>query len=161
MSVKALWQSILKVTEIGAKPASGRAPVYIHEIDTPKLKTTLTETSTPAVSEVASGAVSLTAGVAVLDLTAAPHPSGTTVDFTGLRVRRIELRARATNSAAVTIGADATNGYAIQFAEVLGAGDHVGRAYETNLGTVGPTTKRIGLSSADVDAIVDFVIVGG
>lgn len=161
MSLKAVWKSILKATELGAKPSSGRAPVYIHEIDTPKLETTLSASSTPAVTKAASGAITLAGGSATLDLTAAPHPSGTTIDFTGLRLRRIELRARATNSAEVVIAADIVNGYAIKLSETLAAGDHVGRAYETNLGAVGSTAKRIGLSSADADAIVDFVIVGG
>lgn len=161
MSVKALWKSILKVTEIGAKPAAGRAPVYVHEIDTPKLEETLTSATTPAVSAVASGAIQLSAGSAILDLTAAPHPSGVDVDLTGLRLRRICIRSRSTNSADVVVTAHGTNGYSIKASETLQAGDSFARSFQGSLSLVSPTAKQISITSADVDAIVDLVILAG
>ena len=161
MSLKAAYKLVLKVTERWAAPPNGRGPVFIHEIDTPKLEGTLSAGGGVPVLKVSSGAITLTGGAAVLDLTAAPHPSGTPVDLTGLRVQRIVLRARSTNTATVAIATDATNGYTIRFTETLAAADAVARSYANTLGLVGPSAKRMGFTSTDLDAIVDFVIVAG
>ena len=161
MSVKATSKLTLKITERWAAPANGRAPVFIHEVDNPKLEGTLNESSTPPVSKPISGALTLTAGAAVIDLTAGAHPSGTTIDLTGKRVQRVVFRARATITQPVTISMDGTNGYDLKLTETLAAGDAVAKSFSNNLALVAANTKRIAFASNQSNAIVDFVIVAG
>lgn len=159
MAIKAAWKLVLKVTERWTAPPNGRPPVFIHEIE--GLEGILTEGSTQAVAKVGSGDVQLSGGEAILDLTALEHPSNTTVDMTGKRVRRLVFQARSTNTAAIVITADETNGYDLKLEETLSPGDAVAKAFQTNLAVVSPTAKRVLIESADLDAILDFVIVAG
>ena len=85
-------------------------PSTSHELT--QHRGTLNGTSTPAVTKVYSGTVTLTAGQAPLDLTALAGPCSTTVDFTNLKVQIIKLACLSTNTAGITVAAkDSTTGY--------------------------------------------------
>lgn len=71
-----------------------------------------TSSSTPDLEKVAYFTQALTAGSAVIDLTALTH-NGTTVDFTGKKVRAFLIKHASANTGTVTVEADATNGYNI------------------------------------------------
>jgi hypothetical protein len=159
MDLKARWKTQLKVMERWPAPPAGRAPVFVHEVT--GLEGTLSSGSSPPATKVGSGDARLIDGSAVIDLTTLKHPSGTTVDCTGLKVRRVLFRARATNSAAVTITADEEYGYELKWNAVLDADEVITRTYRDSLAVVSATAKWIALSSDDADAVVDFVIVAG
>lgn len=73
---------------------------------------TLNASSTPAVTETFSDTIALAAGAGTLDLTSLAGPSGTTIDFTGLKVQVIKIKTPATNAGSIIIEhEDAVTGY--------------------------------------------------
>ena len=73
----------------------------------------LNATSTPPVSDVASGEQAMTAGAATLNLASIAGGRGATKDFTGLKIQTAKLRNKSTNAAVITISEGASNGYAL------------------------------------------------
>lgn len=62
------------------------------------------------VTQTGQGAVNMTAGAATLNLAACPGTVGV-VDMTGLKLRSVHIRAKATNVNNITIAKGAANGY--------------------------------------------------
>lgn len=73
----------------------------------------LNASSTPPVTDVASGEQAMTAGAATLNLAAIAGGYGTTKNFTGLKVQTAKFRNKSTNAAVITISEGASNGYAL------------------------------------------------
>lgn len=100
--------SVAETVAVGLDHAAD--PTTPHELT--EHRATLNGTTTPAVTKVFSGTVTLTAGQASLDLTSLTGPSSTTVDFTGLKVQLVKLACPTTNTAGITVDAkDGTTGY--------------------------------------------------
>lgn len=131
---------------------------------------TLDADSTPAATKVSSGTKTLSSGNATIDLTAAPGPTvnGTAanLDMTGLKVNAVKFVANANNTDDITIEGHATNGYDLWGSEAdgviaLGPGDAVVLLSRNSNPDVGASAKIIDLNSADLDAVLDFIIVAG
>lgn len=89
-SVSAKYQMLCQVTETLALGLAHAAdPPTVHSLGSPG--STLIATTTPPVTKVFSGTVTLSGGAGALDLTSLAGPQGTTVDFTGLKVQLIQL----------------------------------------------------------------------
>ena len=131
---------------------------------------TLNAGSTPAATLVSSGTLTLSSGTATIDLTASPGPTvnGTTadVDFTGLKINAFKFQADANNEEPITIEGHATNGYDL-FAELsdgkiqLDPGDACVFLCNNSNPDVSASVKVIDFASSDVDAILEFILVGG
>ncbi len=73
---------------------------------------TASAASTPPATKVAAGVVNVTSGAGSIDLTSLPlGAQGAAVDFTGLRVQFLKLKAPATNANPITISKAVSNGY--------------------------------------------------
>jgi hypothetical protein len=136
---------------------------YKHEI--PGAFGTATATTTPAVTDVWSKTVTLSAGASTIDLTVLDNGDLANLDLTGKKVYYAHVKAAAANTADLTIGVGATNGY--PFPGVgssdtvdLGAGDEMLFRLLTST-AVSSTVKTIDAASTDVDAIFDIVLVAG
>jgi len=110
-NVSATYDLKLSVAETIALGLTHAAdPTTSHELT--QHRATLNGTTTPAVTKVFSGTVTLVAGQASLDLTSLAGPCSTTVDFTGLSVQLVKLACPTTNTAGITVDAkDGTTGY--------------------------------------------------
>jgi len=125
--------------------------------------------STPAASKVWADRVQLEAGALTIDLTSLAGPFSTTVDFTGLRLQQIHIKAVSGNSYEVFVGAETSNGYNIFGAYGategyvgLEAGDEVMMRYTGSLApVVSGSAKDLRVWSDDVDAYLDFHLVAG
>jgi hypothetical protein len=130
---------------------------------------TLNADSAVPATKVSSGQVSLVAGVAVLDLTAAPGPtvngSVTHIDFTGLKIQEVLIVAHENNTDRVKCLPNTTNGYNL-FGSAdslvsMAAGEVSHHSFRNTLPDVTSGAKQIRFTSPDTDAKVDFLIVAG
>lgn len=131
---------------------------------------TLDADSTPAATLVSSGTLTLSAGAATIDLTASPGPTvnGTAadVDFTGLKINAVKFQADSNNTDPVTIEGHATNGYDL-FASLsdgkiqLDPGDACVFLFNNSNPDVSASVKAIDFASSEVDAVLEFILVGG
>lgn len=121
--------------------------------------------STPVVTEVYSDQLALTAGTVTIDLTALPRGNLPNLDLTGLKVQAIKFFAASANTAAITIADGATNGYNVlgdaSGQVTLGAGGEVGFFCSEFLDDVATADATIDVTSSDVDAIFDVLILAG
>lgn len=126
---------------------------------------TLNASSTPAATKVSSGTLTLSSGSATIDLTAAPNPIAT-VDFTGLKINAFKFAADSNNTEPITIEGHATNGYDL-FASLsdgkiqLDPGDVCLMLCNNSNPDVGASLKVIDFASSDVDAVLEYELVGG
>lgn len=107
MAVEVTYNSILSVKEtLGTGVSLVTTPNVTHD----GLSTggTFNASSTVPATKVSSGAATLAAGVATINLAAMPGVNGATVDFTGLKVQFVKLQNPSAN--AITIVPGAANG---------------------------------------------------
>ncbi len=127
---------------------------------------TLTASSAVPATKAWSDQVQLSSGTLTLDLTALSRGSVlSAVDFSGLKVQIIKLKAPTTNTADITVDVGAANGYELFLGASsqldLGPGDSVLFKRTDNLADVAAGDKDIDLSSSDVDALLDIILVAG
>lgn len=125
----------------------------------------LSPTSTPAVTKVWAGRVTLSSGAATLDLAALDRGAELSdLNLSGLKVQAIGIFPASANTALVDATAGASNGYGIFGAgntrDLFAGGRYVDYSPE-GLADVGGAAKEIDFSSSDGDAIVDVVIYAG
>lgn len=117
-SVSAIWAATLLVDQV---VASGLTAVIDKAIrhdfagvaNVPALKGTIDADTTPAITEVFSGLVTIPGGgTFTLDLVALAGESSTTTDFTGLKVQMVLLAALTNNASVVSVKLkDGVTGY--------------------------------------------------
>lgn len=110
-SVTAHYNMRLQVEEtIGTSLDLAAAdPTFVHDIS--DTRATLNASSTPAVTKAMSDTINLVAGASTLDLTSLTGPAGAAVTFSGLKVQCVKLSCPTTNTAGITVGVGAANGY--------------------------------------------------
>lgn len=125
--------------------------------------TALTASSTPNVTGHAFGTVTMTAGAATLDLTAASGVEGATVSLSGLEPRAFIFENPSTNANNVTIAKGVTNGYTglgASFSVTLKPG-HKAMFYCDDDGTaVSGTDKTFDISGTGSQTLKYQVIAG-
>lgn len=127
-------------------------------------KVSLGASSSPPVTKVWSGRVTLAIGEASINL--AELGRGSTlpdVDLSGLKVQAIKLVTPATNTHAVVIAPGDSNGYALNGADdiTLPPGTTLVLLCNGGLPTVGSGARLIDLTSTMATAVVDVMILAG
>lgn len=163
MAVTCKYDLLLNVEETALTTGVvGNAQTQLHYIST---NGTLTNGTTPVVSQVWSATRSLTAGSDTLDLTALARGSYANLDLTGLKVKLLKIAISSSNSAAIVFADHATTGYLL-FGDASGqvtlaAGAEAFFYFKDNLAAVSSTVKQIAITSADTDATYSMIIVAG
>ena len=140
-------------------------PVITHEL-TVADRSTLNASSTPAVTAAWSDTVALSGGSATIDLSSLSLGATlTALDLTGLKVQGFVFQSKAANTDTVTIVDGASNGYNL-FGDssgqvTLSPGGAVSFYAPEDLPDVGSGAKTIDLSSSDLDAQVDVILIAG
>lgn len=123
-----------------------------------------TGASSPPATKSAVFEKALAAGVGTIDLTALVGTNGVTVDGSGLRVQFAKFRNKSTSTSAILIKFGAANpytGFGATFQLSLAAGAEVLLRTLDAGADVAAGCKNLDLSSDDVDAILECVIVLG
>jgi hypothetical protein len=127
--------------------------------------TTLTSTTTPPATKVYSDEIDLVAGAATIDLTSLTGPFSASVDFTGLKVQQIYIKAHAANTSHITLVEGVANPYFLFGITAdritVHAGTEVMFRMNEALADVAAGAKTIDASSADLDAKFDIHLVAG
>ena len=154
-AVSAQYKLLCEVTETLALALDNVTdPSFLHSIGSDE--GTLNVSSTPAATRVFSDNKSLASGLGSLDLKSLAGPSGTTVDFDGLKVQLIALECPDTNGDGIAVFAkDATTG-----ANLFGANNTA--VTTQSLNPVARTTSANGVS-ADLNnvRIADVLLAVG
>ena len=164
MSVSAKYDFRLEVSEDPDLALDLVAdPSLTHRIS--GLSGTLNATSTVPATKAWSDSVGLVAGTATIDMTALARGLLSNATLTGLKVQLAIFRSRATNTAGIVITDGAVNGYLL-FGDVSGQVTLLPGAihyqYQPDvLADVDATHKTIDVTSGDVDAIFDAILVAG
>ena len=174
MSIKVDYSLQMKVTEtFGTSQQNASAAVVVHEIT--GTNGSLNADSTVPATTVIDKRMTLTAGTATIDLTAAPGKTvdGTAVpiDLTGLKLQMIKLKAHADNTSRVKVAQGASHPYYVGGVtgafDSLGAGESALHEFKDTLQEVGATistgvyAKTIDITSAMAAAIIDVQLVFG
>lgn len=167
-SLSAVVQAKLTVTEtLGATndllfaSAANRAVVH----DQFNHSAILTGSTTPPVAKMASFRTTMSDGAASIDLTALTGTHGATIDFTGLVVHALLVKAVSTNGASLALAKHGTNGYSLNSSTTWLMSLHPGAAqlYVSAADTgeaVDATHKVIHVTGTTTDA-VDVTILAG
>ena len=128
---------------------------------------TLTSATSPAVSLVYSESITLSSGSATVDLASLSGPLSTTMNWDTKKVKLAKFAVSDTNTAAVTIapGTAAYNLFGTSGQVTIGGNGEAGQCF-VYLGENAPTiasgtADQIDLTSSDVDAVVQVLLVGG
>lgn len=167
MSIKVDYSLQMKVTEtFGTSQQNASAAVVVHEIS--GTNGSLNADSTVPATQVIDKRVTLSAGTATIDLTAAPGKTvdGTAValDLTGLKLQMVKLKAHADNTQRVKFAQGASNPYLLGVTGAfvsLGAGESVLLEFKDTLADVAPTVKTLDITSGMAAAIIDVQLVFG
>lgn len=92
--------------------AAAGDPTLTYDLSSWLAPATLTLSTTPPITKVAKGTLTMGGGSGSIDLTATPS-SGVNVSFSGLKIQRIFVKSPTTNANVVTIAKGASNGYAL------------------------------------------------
>jgi hypothetical protein len=119
-------------------------------------------TTGPAVTLWWHGLVTLTAGVATIDLTALVDAlTGNTISMTGLKLKCLHLQATTGNANAITFAPGASNGYTgWGLGEVLNGGDQRGPSICTGGIAVDATHKVIDVSGTGSQSVRVVMLFG-
>jgi len=128
-------------------------------------KQTLNSTSTAPATKAYSDRLSLVAGSKDIDLTTLTDAANEALTLTGLKVQALAIKAAAANTAKIAIAQGATNPYSLIAATAgkveVGAGCSLFLTFNETAPDVGASAKVLTLTSTDVDAIFDIVIIAG
>ena len=165
-SVSARYALELEVTEVlalGLDNATDSS--FVHTLGSPN--GTLSATTTPPVTKVFSDNLALVAGAKTLDLTSLAGPAGTTVDFTGLKVQKIQLRCPTSNTLPILVQKGDANAYNLLGADNASAetievlpGDDVQFKRHDTLEDVDATHKDIKFTGNGTEAIYVILVAG-
>ncbi len=167
MGVSAVYKFQVDATETLALSEDLAADVpMLFQINGAGVATpTLTATTSPPVTKAWGDDVTLSGGAVTLDLAALVRAVLPNVDFTGLKVQLIHIKAAAANTAALKFDVGASNGYGIfgsATSEIsLDADDEAAFFFNDKLPDVAAGAKDIDVSSSDVDAKFKIVLVAG
>lgn len=165
MAIAAKYRFLLEVTEgltLGVPNTSN--PNLVHGFGNTQVN--LSASTTPPVTTVVTEQVQLTAGEANLDLTSLSGPLSSSVDFSGLKLQLMKVQAAAANTGVVTMDPATANPYLFCPTTSnpkigLNAGEMAMFYFNESLADVSSTALGIKFTSADVDAIVDLLLVAG
>ena len=126
---------------------------------------TLDTSSGIPVTKVWSDTVQLTAGTVTLDLTALVRPNLANIDFTGLKVQLVKIKADTANTAVIIVKPAVSNGYFLlgdTDAQWTGAAlDQLLQQTNDTLPDVAGGAKDITITSSDADAKFDIILAAG
>lgn len=124
----------------------------------------LTSSSTPAITKIAYGTITLSNGAATLDLAATTGVNGETVDLSGLKVQAFAFKAGSSNTSDITVSVGATNGLNLDgsagFSMNFQAGDFGMWSGNETSQDVGASDKTIDFAGTGSETI-DFCMVAG
>ena len=168
MTIKADYFLQLKVRETFATSQQGAGSAVIdHELLGGS--GTLNGASSVPATQVLDKRVTLVAGAATIDLTAAPGKtvdgSAIAIDLTGLKLQLLKLVAHKDNTARVKVAEGAANPYLLGGVtgafDSLAAGEGVLHEFKNSLPDVDATHKNIDITSTMNTAIIDVLAVFG
>ena len=141
-------------------------PTITHKLG--DFASTLNATSMPVVTKAFSDTVPLVAGAGSLDLTSLAGPSGTSIDFTDLKVQMVQLACPTTNSGGITVAKkDAVTGYNLFGADNVSAeqvevmpGSYVQLYHRDTLEDVDATHKDLTFAGTGTDTIQVLLVAG-
>ena len=163
MSVKVEYNLRAQAVETLALNIDSPNPNVTHEISGDS--GTLDANSTVPATKAWKDDRQLSSGTDTFDLTALSRGNLNDEDFTGLKVQIIKIKAKSTNTAVTTFKAGTTNGYNLfgnADGEItLDAGAVALFQMNDKLADVGASAKNIDISSTDVDAQYEILLVAG
>lgn len=163
MGITAHYSFTLTVKEdVGLSMDQVTDPTAVHKISDGA--GTLRSTSQVPGTKAWSDLRTLSAGADSLDLTSLPRGSLPAATFDGLKVQLIKIKAAAANTAAIVFAAAGANGYSLFGSAgvcVLTPGAQVQFYWPDNLGDVGSGAKSIAITSTDLDAVYEMILVAG
>ena len=148
-------------TLTSASTPNATTPAVTH--DKLNSSVSLSGTSTPVVSMVASNQKLMSAGAGTIDLTAVPSTNNATYNGNGLKVVAFAIQALATNAGAITVKFGAANPYNLFGASgqiTIGAGEWVEKYFISNGTVIGAGAKNIDLSGTTTDGISYIFVMG-
>lgn len=163
MSVTASFNLDLKADEVLALGLDNVTdPTLRHAVVT---SGTLTGSTSVPSTKAFSDQRSLAAGTDTLDLTALVGALSSAIDMTGLKVQLVKIVAAIANTEDIVIADTAATGYFI-FGDASGQvtlppGGSIMLFGNEGLPDVGAGAKDIDVTSSDLDAIYDIIIVAG
>lgn len=167
-AITARYDLLLEVDETLAlsQDLSAAETTFQHKT-TETTRGTRTTSSPVPVTKTFSDKLNLVAGALTLDLTALTGPSGTTVDFTGLKVQNLKLACPAANTAGITVDRGAANPYNL-FGEDNGSAEQVEilpgcsleMAWNDNAEDVDATHSDVQFAGTGTEAI-EIILVAG
>jgi hypothetical protein len=121
---------------------------------------------TNQVSEVWNDQIQLSAGTVSFDLTALTNGNLAATDLTGLKVQGFHIKAASANTADILVAGAAATPYELLGTAAaneveLGPGDQIMRWSPESLADVSASVKDVTVTSSDVDAIFDILILAG
>lgn len=127
------------------------------------LSTSLNSGTSPAVTGCAVFTQALTDGAATIDLTSMTGTNGVTVSANGTKVVAIMLKATATNTAGITVGEGASNGYELlgnAWKIVLKPSQQILLFASDEAPVVGSSAKTIDLAGTGTESLSVVVVYG-
>ena len=143
---------------------TGVAGVSAPNINHDNFKTddSLTSTSTPAITQVASFLTTLSGGAATIDLTALTDAGGA-LDLTGLKVQAIYFKVSAGDSA-MTFTTGASNGYNLGgdalFSVILAGGESACYSWNETSQDVAAGDKDLDIAGTGTDSFECVILAG-
>lgn len=162
MTVNASFTHTFTATE--TKAAGNELTTPVSATHAKSATGTLSATSTPVASDIWSDERTLSAGADTIDLTALAETGFAAKDFTGLKVQFVRIIADPTNTDDLVFDEGAANGYALFGSGgniLLGPGDEAIFKHNETLEDIGSTNAEIDVSSSDVDAKYQIILVVG
>lgn len=169
MSVKLKYDFKFTVEEVPALLLDlvSSNPTLTHEVSGTMKRGELDGTTSTSpqftLDDVYADRITLSAGALTLDLTNLVSTLAVAKNFNGKKVRGIILIADVNNSAGVVVKGGASNPYLIwgsATGEVtVWPGLPIMQLFGTNLAAISGTVKTIDFSSADLDAVLDVILV--
>lgn len=123
----------------------------------------LSGSTTPPVSMVASFQQALSGGAATIDLTNMPGTNGAAVNGTGLKVRAFKFLNPATNANPITIATGASNGYALAgsaFSVTLAPGQETSMYLKDGAPAIGSGAKTLDLTGTGSQVLHAILVIG-
>lgn len=147
---------VIETLSLGLDVASN--PSITHQIS--GISGVLNASSTPPGSQVFSDRRTLTAGADTLDLTALTNSIGAALDLTGLKVQLLLIKGATTNTGDIVVATGASNGYP-GITGTVPDGGYMLLFGNDGYADVAAADAEIDISSTDLDAIYDVIIVAG
>jgi hypothetical protein len=160
MSVTAKYKARVDVTEILPDAGLGDATVLHNNYSTER---TISASTTPPATMVASFVEALIGGAGGIDMTALVGTNGAAVDLTGLKVQMIKINAPAANTGVITIVPGVANGL-----DLFGASSSIGLLpgqelcfyFNDAAEDISPTVAELDLAGTGTETLEVVVVAG-